>query len=41
MSPHPETGMNFNSRSQALTVSHPILLSGRRIGTLVLLYDLE
>jgi PAS domain S-box-containing protein len=30
--------LKFDSRG--LTVSHPILLSGRRIGTLVLLYDL-
>ena len=34
-----QEGIQFSNRN--LTVSHAILLSGRRIGTLVLLYDLD
>ncbi len=36
--PQPDEQANFDQ--QALTVSHPILLNGRRVGTLVLVYDL-
>ena len=37
----PADRMDSHSASAALTVSHAIVLSGRRIGTLVLLYDLD
>ena len=38
--PPPHSTAEVRSGSEGMTVSHPILLNGRRIGTLVLLYDL-
>ncbi len=38
--PPPRTNENVRTTSQGFSASHPIVLNGRRIGTLVLLYDL-
>ena len=39
--PQPDTGHEFRYSGNDLIVSHPIGLGGKRIGTLVMLYDLD